>query len=56
MIKGIGHIGIAVKNIDESLSAVTKALNLPVPPVRDIPEMKIRVAVVNIGRVRVSAG
>jgi len=49
MIKGIGHIGIAVKNIDESLSAVTKALNLPVPPVRDIPEMKIRVAVVNIG-------
>ena len=49
MIKGVGHIGIAVKNIDESLSAVTNALNLPVPPVRDIPEMKIRVAVVNIG-------
>ena len=49
MIKGVGHIGIAVKNIDESLAAITKALNLPVPPVRDIPEMKLRVAVVNIG-------
>ena len=49
MIKGVGHIGIAVENIDESLTAITKALNLPVPPVRDIPEMKIRVAVVNIG-------
>ena len=49
MIKGIGHIGIAVKNLDESLTAITKALDLPVPPVRDIPEMKLRVAVVNIG-------
>jgi len=49
MIKGVGHIGIAVKNLDEILKAITKALNLPLPPVRDIPEMKLRVAVVNIG-------
>ncbi len=49
MIKGVGHIGIAVKNIDETLRAITNALSLPVPPVRDIPEMKLRVAVVNIG-------
>ena len=49
MIKGVGHIGIAVRSIEESVSAITRALGLPTPPIRDIPEMKIKVAVVNIG-------
>jgi methylmalonyl-CoA/ethylmalonyl-CoA epimerase len=51
MIKGIGHIGIAVKNIEETLKAFTQALNLPLPPIKDIPERKMKVAVVNLGGV-----
>jgi methylmalonyl-CoA/ethylmalonyl-CoA epimerase len=49
MIKGIGHIGIAVKNIEETLTAISKALDLPIPLIRDIPEKKIKVAVLDIG-------
>jgi methylmalonyl-CoA/ethylmalonyl-CoA epimerase len=49
MIKGIGHVGIAVKNIDEVIGAVAKALALPVPPVRDFPERKVKVAILDVG-------
>jgi methylmalonyl-CoA/ethylmalonyl-CoA epimerase len=49
MIKGIGHIGIVVKNIEESLTAVSKALNLPMPLIRDIPERRLKVSVLDIG-------
>lgn len=48
MIKCIDHIGIVVKNIEESLRAVSKALNLTVPPIRDVPEKKMKVAVVDL--------
>ena len=48
MIKGLGHVGIAVKNIEKSLAAVSKALDLPVPPVRDNPEKKMKCAVVDL--------
>lgn len=47
MIKGIGHIGIAVKNIEESLAAVSNALDVPVPSIKDHPEKKMRVALVD---------
>lgn len=49
MIKGIGHIGIAVKNIEETLKALTAALNLPLPPIKELPERKMKVAIVNLG-------
>jgi methylmalonyl-CoA/ethylmalonyl-CoA epimerase len=49
MIKGIGHIGIAVKNIEEAITAVSKAFGLPIPPIKDIPEKKIKVALLDIG-------
>ncbi len=49
MIKGIGHIGIAVKNIEEILTAISKALDLPIPPITDIPERKRKVAVLDVG-------
>jgi methylmalonyl-CoA epimerase len=48
MIQGLGHIGIAVKNIEESLAAVSKALDLPIPPIQDIPEKKMKVAMVDL--------
>jgi methylmalonyl-CoA/ethylmalonyl-CoA epimerase len=49
MIKGIGHVGIAVKNIEEVIGSVAKALALPVPPIRDIPDKKVKVAVLEVG-------
>jgi methylmalonyl-CoA/ethylmalonyl-CoA epimerase len=48
MIKGIGHLGIAVKNIEETLSALTKAFDLPMPPIRDVAEKKMKVAFVDL--------
>ena len=48
MIQGVGHVGIAVKNIEESLEAVSKALDLPIPQVRDFPEKKMKCAVVDV--------
>jgi methylmalonyl-CoA/ethylmalonyl-CoA epimerase len=49
MIKGVGHIGIAVKSIEETLSALSKILNLPMPSIRDVPERRLKVSVVDIG-------
>ena len=49
MIKGIGHVGIAVKNMEETLASISKALNVPIPAVLDKPEWKIKGAVVQIG-------
>lgn len=49
MIKGIGHIGIAVKNIEEAITAVSKAFDLLIPSIKDIPEKKIKVALLDIG-------
>jgi methylmalonyl-CoA/ethylmalonyl-CoA epimerase len=49
MIKGIGHIGIAVKNIEEAITAISKAFGLSIPSIKDIPEKKIKVALLDIG-------
>jgi methylmalonyl-CoA/ethylmalonyl-CoA epimerase len=49
MIKGIGHIGLAVSNLDEALKAITKTLNIPVPPILEKKEWKVRAAVVQVG-------
>ena len=48
MLKGVGHIGIAVKDIEESLGAISKALDLPVPQIQDHPDKKMKVAVVDL--------
>lgn len=49
MIKGVGHIGIAVKDIEEVLSKVSKILNIPMPSIRDVHERKLKASVVDIG-------
>lgn len=48
MIQGIGHIGIAVRNMETSLKAACKAFDLPIPPIRDNVERKMKVAVLNV--------
>jgi methylmalonyl-CoA/ethylmalonyl-CoA epimerase len=49
MIRGIGHVGIAVKDIEEVIGVIAKALALPVPPIRNIQERKVKVAVLDVG-------
>ncbi|MCL4369322.1 MAG: VOC family protein [Chloroflexi bacterium] len=48
MIKGFGHIGIGVKDIEKSLEALSNTLGVPVPPTRELPERKAKVAVVDM--------
>jgi methylmalonyl-CoA/ethylmalonyl-CoA epimerase len=52
MIKGVGHIGITVKDIEDSLAAISKTLDLPIPAIRDNPDKKMKVAVVNLSGVK----
>jgi methylmalonyl-CoA/ethylmalonyl-CoA epimerase len=49
MIKGIGHIGLAVSNLEEALKAIMKTLDIPVPPILEKTEWKTRAAVVQVG-------
>lgn len=52
MMKGVGHIGIAVRNIEEALSTISRMLNLPLPSIRDISERKLKLSVLDIGGTR----
>jgi methylmalonyl-CoA epimerase len=49
MIKGIGHIGIFVKDIEASLQGLCNLLNIPRPPTKDNPEWHMKVALVDAG-------
>jgi len=49
MIKSIGHLGIAVKDIDVSLQALSKIVDFQSPAIKEFPENKIKCAVVELG-------
>jgi methylmalonyl-CoA epimerase len=48
MIKGIGHLGIVVKDIEKSLNALSQILDIQKPSVSDFPEKKMKCAVVEM--------
>jgi methylmalonyl-CoA/ethylmalonyl-CoA epimerase len=48
MIKGIGHLGIVVKDIEKSLKALSQIIELKTPAIKDSPEKRIKCAVVEI--------
>jgi methylmalonyl-CoA epimerase len=48
-VKKVDHIGIAVKNLDESLKFYTEALGLKVEGVEEIADQKVRVAFLPLG-------
>ena len=48
MIKGIGHLGIFVKDIDESLNALSKLVEFEEPTIKEAPEMGVKAAVVDV--------
>jgi len=49
MIKAIGHLGIVVKNIEVSLSALAKVIEIQPPAIKEFPEKKMKCAVVELG-------
>jgi methylmalonyl-CoA/ethylmalonyl-CoA epimerase len=46
MIKGIGHLGIVVKDIENSLKALSQIIEFEKPAVKEFPDKKMRCAVV----------
>ncbi len=49
MIKKIDHIGIAVNNLEESLSFYEDALGLKVENIEEVAEQKVKVGFLDIG-------
>jgi methylmalonyl-CoA epimerase len=49
MIKGIDHIGIAVKSIDEAKKFWVDTLGLKLSHIEEVPEQKVRVAILTAG-------
>ncbi len=46
MIKGLGHIGIAVEDIESMVKAISKAMNIAAPDIIDNSKMKTKFAVI----------
>jgi methylmalonyl-CoA epimerase len=51
MIKGISHIGILVRDIETTLDNFCRPLHFSVPPVKDVPERQMKVAVLDMGTI-----
>ena len=49
MIKGVAHIGIAVDNLEESIAAMARAFDVNTPPIKDVSEKKMKVALIEMG-------
>ena len=46
MIKGIGHLGIVVQDIEKSLKALSQIIKVETPAIKEFPEKKMKCAVV----------
>ncbi len=51
MLKGIGHLGIVVKNLEKSLKALSLIIEFIEPAIKEFPDKKLRCAVVEINGV-----
>ena len=52
MIKGVGHLGIFVTDIEESLKALSKIVEFEKPAFKESQEMGMKAAVVDLGNVQ----
>ncbi len=52
-VKGIDHIGIAVKNIDEALKLYTEGLSLTIEGSEVVESQKVKVAFIPLGESRI---
>ncbi len=48
MIKGIGHLGIVVKDIEKSLKSLSQIVDFENPSIKEFPEKKMKCAVVEM--------
>ena len=48
MIKGIGHLGLFVKNIEESITALSKIMDIERPQIKAFPDAGLKCAVVDL--------
>jgi len=53
VIKGLDHIGIAVKNLDEALDIYGRTLGLKAEKIRVLEEQKVRIAFLSAGGPRI---
>ena len=53
MIKKIDHIGIAVKDLDETTRFYKENLGLEIKGIEEIKEQKVRVAIIPVGESRI---
>jgi methylmalonyl-CoA epimerase len=51
MIKGIGHLGIVVKDIEKSLNALSQIVDFETPAIKEFPDKKMKCAVVEMNGV-----
>ena len=52
MIKGIDHIGIAVRSIEEVKNFYEEGLKIPIEKSESIPEQEVRIAMMRIGGIK----
>ncbi|WP_297535362.1 methylmalonyl-CoA epimerase [Thermococcus sp.] len=52
MFKKIDHVGIAVKNLEEAVK-VWEGLGLKVEEIEEVPDQKVRTAIIRIGESRI---
>ncbi|MEK9198604.1 methylmalonyl-CoA epimerase [Ureibacillus sp. 179-F W5.1 NHS] len=51
-MKGVDHIGIAVKNLDERITYYTETLGLTLLKIEEVPSQHVRVAFIDAGNVK----
>lgn len=52
MIKGIGHIALTVSKIEEVVAALCGAIGAPPPPIQNLSEHKVKVALLDLGNLQ----
>jgi len=52
MFRKIDHVGIAVRNLDEAIK-VWEGLGLKVEEIEEVPDQKVRTAIIHIGESRI---
>jgi len=53
LFKKVDHIGVAVRSLEESLAFYQKTLGLEVHETEEIPEQKVRVAMLAVGETNI---
>lgn len=51
MIVSVSHIGLVVKDLEAILEKLAKTLGIESPQIKEVPEKKVRFALINLGNV-----